>query len=302
MDKLHSGSTGRIEWRTVALIVLCYGLWGATLMWIAPWSLAVAIVAAAVLIGFHSSLTHEVLHGHPFAWKWLNEATMVLPLSLLVPYIRFRDLHLAHHRDSNLTDPYDDPETNYLDPQYWARLNRPMRLLRRFNNTMLGRILIGTAIGQAVFLRDDWRLIWQGDRAVLWAWALHLPGAVVVLWLVALSSMPVWAYLIAVYCGLSIIRIRTFLEHRAHEKCRARTVIIEDRGVLAFLFLNNNLHVVHHMHPDAAWFELPGLYRKARDRYRQMNEAYVYRSYGEIFRKYLLRGKDPVAHPLWPNP
>jgi len=75
--------------------------------------------------------------------------------------------------------------------------------------------------------------------------------------------------------------------------------VIEDRGVLALLFLNNNLHVVHHMHPNVSWYRLPALYRANKARYLARNQGYVYRSYGQIFRLFLCRSKDPVAHPLW---
>jgi len=78
-------------------------------------------------------------------------------------------------------------------------------------------------------------------------------------------------------------------------------VIIEDRGPLAFLFLNNNLHVVHHMNPHAAWYQLPALYRAGKQRYQASNDGYVFRSYGAVFARYFLRTKDPVAHPLWPQ-
>jgi fatty acid desaturase len=44
-----------------------------------------------------------------------------------VPYLRFRDTHLAHHHDPNLTDPYDDPESNFQDPAVWARTPGPAR-------------------------------------------------------------------------------------------------------------------------------------------------------------------------------
>ena len=224
---------------------------------------------------------------------------MRLPLNLMIPYCRFRDLHLAHHRDANLTDPYDDPETNYLDPVVWALLPSWKRTLFRANNTLLGRILIGPIIGQALFLQDEWRLIIRGDRKVLFAWVLHGIGVAAVLTLVWMSAMPVWAYLLACYGAMGLLRIRTFLEHQAHEKVRGRTVIIEDRGPLAFLFLNNNLHVVHHMHPGVPWYLLPRLYRSGKARFNEINQGYVYRSYGEVFRRYLLRSKDPVAHPLW---
>ena len=95
------------------------------------------------------------------------------------------------------------------------------------------------------------------------------------------------------------MKIRTFLEHRAHEDCHSRTVVIEDRGPLAWLFLNNNLHIVHHLHPGVPWYALPRLYRENRDRYLEVNQGYFYRSYKEVFVRYLLRRKDPVPHPLW---
>lgn len=296
------GSATAPEWGTFALIVACYGIWGIAVFLIAAWSLWLAMPFVVLTGVLHSSLTHEVLHGHPFRSKTLNEALMALPLTLAIPYTRFRDLHLAHHQDANLTDPYDDPESNYLDPSIWADMPPLRRHLLAANNTLLGRIVLGPALGQVCFMKDDWRLARQGDRAVLWGWALHLPGVVVVIWLVALSAMPVWAYVLATYLALGVLKIRTFLEHQAHEKTRGRTVIIEDRGLLAFLFLNNNLHVVHHMHPKAAWYQLPALYRAGKTRYQRINDGYVFRSYGEVFSRYFLKAKDPVEHPLWPKP
>ncbi len=290
---------GGIEWPTLALIGVCYGLWLVDIFVVAAGFEVVAFVLAALLGALHSSLTHEALHGHPLPAQWLNEVLLALPLTLFIPYDRFRDLHLAHHDDSTLTDPYDDPESNYLDPGVWAALPGWKKALFEVNNTLLGRILLGPALGQVRFMAADWRAAREGDRAVWRAWALHLPGVAVVLWLVSLSAMPVWAYAIAAYLGLGIIKIRTFPEHRAHEKSRGRTVIVEDRGPLSFLFLNNNLHVVHHMNPRAPWYALPGLYRDGRARYLACNEGYVYRSYGEVFRRYFLHPKDPVAHPLW---
>ena len=87
-----------------------------------------------------------------------------------MPYLRFRDQHLAHHQDSNLTDPYDDPESNYLDPAAWARMPRILRLLRRFNNTLAGRMLIGPALGQVCFMAGDWKAIRAG---VITSYSIH---------------------------------------------------------------------------------------------------------------------------------
>jgi fatty acid desaturase len=217
-----------------------------------------------------------------------------------VPYERFRDTHLAHHRDERLTDPYDDPESNYLDPAVWARLSPAARALLRANNTLLGRMTIGPAIGLGRFWVEDARLIAAGDRAVARAWALHAAGLVpVALFLVYAGTMPLWAYLVAAYLANSVLRIRTFLEHQAHEKAAGRSVIIEDRGPLAFLFLNNNFHAVHHAHPRTPWYRLPALYAARRERFLARNRGYRFASYAEVFRRYFLATKDPVAHPLF---
>lgn len=288
-----------VEWGTFGLIVGCYALWAGAMVWLADLSPVAAILPLTLLIALHGSLTHEVLHGHPFRSRALNEALMALPLGLLIPYNRFRDLHLAHHRDSRLTDPYDDPESNFLDPAVWNRLPRWRQRLHRANNTLVGRIVLGPILGQIAFLREEWRGARAGDPAIWRAWALHLAGVAAVMALVVASPMPVWLYLLCVYAATGLLKIRTFLEHRAHERSRARTVIIEDRGLLAFLFLNNNLHVVHHVNPGVPWYRLPALYRAGKERYLEMNDGYVYRSYGEVFRRYFWRAKDPVAHPLW---
>ena len=288
-----------VEWPTLALLVACYGIWALATTWVAAFWLPLGIVLTVLAIALHSSLTHEALHGHPFRNAALNEATGFLCLGLYVPYRRFRDLHLAHHEDSILTDPYDDPETNYMDPAVWVTLPGWVQILLRVNNTLAGRMLLGPAISIHALLRDDWRAMCAGDRTVRDAWLLQVPGAVPVLAWVAVSPMPVWAYLLAAYAGFSILKIRTFLEHRAHERASGRTVVIEDKGPLALIFLNNNFHVVHHMHPGAPWYRLPRMFAENRDRYLTRNDGYYYRSYAEVFVRHFLSAKDPVPHPLW---
>ncbi len=290
-----------IEWPTVILFAVTWAVWMAATVFLWPLSPVLAILAAGLAIAQLSSLTHEVLHGHPFRSQLLSEALVFPATSIFVPYLRFKDTHLQHHNDPALTDPYDDPESNFCDPAVWARLPGVARLILRVNNTLAGRVVIGPLVGTAIFLAQDLHLAVRGDRRVILAWMLHMPGLVLVLgWLLILGTMPLWAYLIAVYIGTALLKIRTYLEHRAHEAARARTVIIESRGPFSLLFLNNNFHVVHHMHPAVAWYKLPAMYAARKDHYRRRNEAYVYRSYTEIFRRYLFSAKDPVPHPVWP--
>lgn len=286
------------EWPTLAMVLGCYAVWGAAVFWLPSLSPWLAVPVAGWAIAQHSSLSHEAIHGHPFRDPRLNAVLVFPALALVVPYLRFHDSHLAHHRDANLTDPYDDPESNYLAERDWRRLPAWLRLVLRVNNTLAGRLLIGPVVGQVFWMASDWQAGRAGDRRVIEGWLWHLPAVALVLAAVAASPMPLWAYLAAAYLGLSLLKIRTFLEHQAHEKARGRTVVIEDRGLLALLFLNNNLHVVHHMHPRVPWYRLPALYRANSGRYLGMNGGYRYRSYAEIFGRYLFRAKDPVPHPL----
>ncbi len=288
-----------VEWPTLAVIAGCYSVWALAIFWLPSVSLTLAVVAAALAIALHSSATHEVIHGHPFRNARLNMALVYPALTILIPFHRFRDTHLAHHMDARLTDPYDDPESNFWDSEVWDRQTPAMKAVLRFNNTLFGRLLIGPALGQVLWMRSDIAKIREGDTAIRDGWLWHIPAVAIALAVVAVSQMPLWAYAVAAYIGLAILKIRTFLEHQAHEKARARTVIIEDRGPLAFLFLNNNLHAVHHMHPRVPWYRLPKLYRANPARYLGANGGYRFRSYAQVFGRYFLTAKDPVPHPLW---
>ena len=292
----------KVEWPTFGVLAVCYGLWAVVLFVMPLVSLPLAMLALVPLGTLHSSLTHEVIHGHPTPWRRLNATLVLPPLTLAVPYLRFRDQHLAHHHDEIITDPYDDPESNYLDPAVWAAKPGWARALLRVNNTLAGRIVIGPAVGLWGFWGGDIRAIRRGDRAALWGWLLHLPPLALVVWVIDLSPMPLWAYALSIYGSLGLLKIRTFLEHRAHEKARGRSVVVEDRGLLALLFLNNNYHVVHHMHPRTAWYDLPAQYKGRRDHYLGRNDGYRYASYAEVFRRHFWKAKDPVPHPLRPRP
>ena len=295
----QSATPGTIEWPTLLVLAVTYVVWALATTWLAAISIPLATLVAAISIAQFSSLQHEAIHGHPFQNTTLNALLVAPALTLILPYARFKDTHLDHHLDSRLTDPYDDPESNYIDPGDWGKMSWLERTIRTANNTLAGRLVIGPVLGTACFLRADWRTR-HTDARVIKGWAWHLPALIpVLIWLATIATIPFWAYLVATYIGLSLLRIRTFLEHQAHELARGRTVIIDDQGPLAFLFLNNNYHVLHHTHPRTPWYKLPSMFRQNPDRYLKQNDGYFYRSYAEVFAKHFFRRKDQVPHPLW---
>ncbi len=292
-------SVRSVEWPTAGLLLGCYALWGLATAFHHVLGPLLFVVVTAPLITLHSSLQHEAAHGHPTRLAALNEALVFLPLGLFFPYRRFKSLHLRHHNDAALTDPYDDPESFYYAIADWQKLPEPLQKVLDLNNTFLGRITIGPAVMAVGFLASEIRMIAAGDRQVLWAWIRHAFGLAIVLgWVVVICGVPLWLYACAAYAGLALLNIRTFAEHQAHATAGGRTVIVEEASPLfGLLFLNNNLHFVHHENPRVAWYDLPALYRSNRAAFLAANESYSFRGYGEVIRRYLFRTKAPVPHP-----
>jgi len=290
----------REEGPTLALLTCCYAAFFGLTLAAGTLPLVFVICGLALVVALHSSLQHEVVHGHPFTQTWASDATVFPALGLLIPYLRFKDTHLAHHYDPNLTDPHEDPESNFLDPDKWAKLPSWRRAVAKFNNTLLGRMLIGPVVAMAAFYRDDIAEMLNSNWRIQVSYVLHALGVMpVLLWVAFATDMPLWAYVLSAYLGMSLLKIRTFLEHRAEQRAAARSVVIEDRGLLAFLFLNNNYHAVHHAYPRVVWHKLPKLFSERREDFLRRNGGYLYASYWQIFMQYFFNAKDPVAHPLW---
>lgn len=288
-----------IEWPTFAMLAACHGVWLSAGLWLFPVAPVAALIVMAVMAGFHTSLQHEALHGHPTRNAHLNELLVSLPLAVAFPYRRFKALHLRHHRDESLTDPYDDPESWYVAEGDHRRLSAPMRRLLAVNNTFLGRLVVGPPLMVFGFLRDDMRRIVADDPGVRRAWAHHAAGLAVLLAIVwGAMGVPAPLYVgVVAWGGMALIAIRTYCEHRWEQTPDGRTVIVEDSRILSWLFLNNNLHLVHHKCPRAPWYALPRLYRERRNEWIAANGGYVYRSYWDIFRAHALAAREPVVHP-----
>ncbi|MEQ8297243.1 MAG: fatty acid desaturase [Nitratireductor sp.] len=293
------GGLGAVEWPTLALIVICYGAWLGIGLLVWPAWPAIAIVLLGIVLALQASLMHEVCHGHPTRNARINEALVFLPLGLVWPYRRFRSIHLRHHADARLTDPFDDPESYYQALWRYEAMPAAMKLLLRVNNTMVGRLLLNPWLGSIGFFVTEAGLMLRGARAVRRAWLLHAAGLVTVApVIVFLFDMPLWLYVVGpVWIGQALISVRTYAEHQWSERPDGRTIIVE-RSPLALLFLNNNLHLVHHTLPQAPWYRLPKLFAERRREWIDRNEGYVFPNYFALFRSFAFRAKEPVAHPV----
>src|SRR5687768_17395373 len=80
----------RVEWPTIALLAICYGLWICAGYFVYPVFPIASLMLMGVAVALHSSLQHEVLHGHPTRSGRFNEALVFLPLGIFYPYRSYK--------------------------------------------------------------------------------------------------------------------------------------------------------------------------------------------------------------------
>jgi fatty acid desaturase len=287
------------EWPTLLLIAAVYSVL-ALLVWFhasLPWWLILPIGTYAAAL--HSSLQHEVLHGHPTRSPTINELLISVSPTFWTPFSRYRDLHLAHHNVDHLTDPIKDPESYYLLPDNWAQAGMIKRILFGINQTLGGRMVIGPAVGSVQFWAQEAHAILRGETRVTVAWVKFAAISAATLTLVTQGAgMPFWQfYILIAYPGIGLALVRSYCEHQAAENIRERTIVVEASAFWSLLFLNNNLHVAHHSRPALPWYELPAFYRSHRSMLIAENGGYLMKGYGEIFRRYFFKAKEPIAYP-----
>jgi fatty acid desaturase len=279
-----------VEWPTWALVLAIYGTWATFTMewtrlpgWLVP-------LAGGWLVAWHGSLQHETIHGHPSRSRRLNALLGSVPLGLWLPYGVYREMHLRHHAAPLLADPVDDPESPYVTREAWARAGRLRKASLRLQTTLAGRMLVGPFSVVASEWAEAVRRFSRGDRGHLRHWSWHALGVGGVLCWLRLFHVPIGAYLLgAVYPGIALTLLRSFVEHRIAAEPGHRTAIVEAEAPFALLFLNNNLHVVHHDHPGAPWYLLPRLYRRGRETIRRRSGGACFRGYRSVVLTYALR-------------
>jgi fatty acid desaturase len=296
---LPSSARVAVEVPTLLLIALTYAGWLTLTHAYGRWPLAVLAPLLAIVITLHSSLQHEIVHGHPTRWNSLNRLFAIVPLSLWLPYERYRVLHRTHHIDERLTDPLDDPESFYLTPERSAQLGVVMRTSLELQQTLAGRMLVGSFWRIGLFLLAEWRAVRGDVNDVRATWLEHLAWCVpVIVWVKLVCGMPLWIYVATmVIPANAIVLIRSFAEHRAREHAPERIALVENSWILGPLFLFNNLHALHHESPTIAWYDLPRHYRAARARLIARNGGLVYQTYFDVARRYLFRRHDALSHP-----
>ena len=292
-------SEGWVSWVSLAAVWASWLL----LTWFSasiPWWLL--LPAGAFTMALYGSMQHEALHELMSTRRWLNHVLIFPPLQLWLPYLVYRASHLAHHKKlHHLTDPYRDPESYYVPTEKWASMPAWWRKLLVFNQTLFGRLTVGPFLTVSQFLWYEGKALLAGERRNLIPWLIHVPMvALVLVWVLGICAMPFSHYFfLFVLPGTSLSLIRSYCEHIAHETPEERTALVEAGPLMSFLFLNNNLHYVHHKRPDLPWYAIPRYYRQHRTLLRQENGHYCFDGgYREVFRRFFLTPFDLPNHPF----
>jgi fatty acid desaturase len=298
-DKGVGEVCARFEAPTVALAVVIYGGWLLLTYFWRALPIWLAVPTGAWLCAWQMSLQHEVIHGHPTRSQRLNDLIGAPPLSLWLPYALYRDSHRRHHHDAHLTDPLEDPESTYVTTQAWRRAGPARRWLHVACNTLVGRLVLGPPRTVVGFWLRQVRLMLSGRPDLVRVCLAHGVGVALVLaWVCGVCHIGVVSYVVGVvYPATALLMIRSLAEHRAAERAQDRTAVVEKAGLLGLLFLNNNLHLLHHARPSLPWYALPARWRAMRADLLTAREGPVYRSYFEVAKLYALSPHHPGPHP-----
>lgn len=276
-----------VEWPTVSLAIAVYGGWLAVTAYAAMLPMPLLVLLGGWFLGWHGSLQHETIHGHPTRWRWVNDLIGGMPLSLWLPYGVYRRTHMAHHRSPHPTHPLHDPESRYVMGGGLATVVAKLRA------TLIGQMVIGPVAAITLFIGSEARRSFRDPSRFAREWGVHLIGVALVLAWLHVVGLPIATYVLCfVLPGQAASLLRGFAEHRADAAGTSRAATVASQGPLALLFLNNNLHAAHHASPATPWYRLPALERSRTQRIEPR-----YAGYRDVLRRFAFRPHDVVRHP-----
>ena len=77
-SRMSSEMSWRTDWPTMVLWCGVVLIWCLSLYWLYETSPLLAVPLCTLALVLHSSLSHEVLHGHPFRSSWASQALVVV--------------------------------------------------------------------------------------------------------------------------------------------------------------------------------------------------------------------------------
>jgi fatty acid desaturase len=222
------------------------------------------------------------------------------PLGLWLPFPLYRDAHSKHHQNTHLTRPGVDTESFYVCQADWPRLSALRRGCLIANQTLAGRVFVGPLLRLEKLVVREFARLRQRDFSHVPHWLLHAALVAVLFWYITAAGMKWWQYVLFIaWPAFGLGWVRSFGEHRYGRRPGERTAITESNLFWSLLFLNNNLHAVHHVFPRMAWWQIPAYWRAHREQILAHNGNLYFRGYGEIAGRWLVKPVFTPPHPRW---
>ncbi|WP_323791019.1 fatty acid desaturase [Nocardioides sp.] len=257
-----------VAWPTIGLFVGTLGLFALELYGVlaAGWSPFVTVPMGAAVTFLMFSVLHESVHHAVSTDSRLNDLMGHLSVPLVAPYAgygMFRFIHIEHHRNTNEQKAVD-PDAWTSEGPWWQLPFRWMTLdlwyvvfyARRLPQRPRGEVITTVALA-AVSLSTFGALIAAGHGAAL---------AV--------------AFLIPQRLGLGVLAWWfDYLPHHGlpftgrQDKYRATRIRVGGEGWMTPLFVYQNYHLVHHLHPSVPFYRYLRAWRRNEETYLDRNAA-----------------------------
>jgi ferredoxin-NADP reductase/fatty acid desaturase len=267
-----------VAWPTVALYVGALALFATEMAGVFAWGwspvLTVPIGAAVTFLMF--SVLHEATHHAVSTSSRLNDAFGAISIPFVAPYATFRMLqfiHIQHHRNTN--------EDKTVDPDQWTSSGPWWQLPFRWA-TIDAWYLVYYLTPWAV-MRGEKPYVLQRPRTesvgVLARFTVVVGG---IAWLVAAGygTEVLVAVLIPQRIGLTVLAWWfDYLPHHGltatqrEDKFQATRVRVGGESLLTPLFVYQNYHLVHHLHPSVPFYRYVRAWRRNEEAYLDRNAA-----------------------------
>lgn len=257
-----------LAWPTVLLWVGTFGLFGVEMygLFVAGWShwATVAIGTAVTFLMF--SVAHEATHHAISTNTRINNLFGHLAMPFFVAWAVFpllKFIHIEHHRNTN--------ETKTVDPDAWCEEGPGWQLPLRWATIDIWYLVFYLRRIRTRPLRESVPSI---------AVAVGVLGSFGALTAAGYGSELLWAYLIPQRIGILVLAWWfDYLPHHGltatqrEDKYRATRVRVGAESVFTPLFVYQNYHLVHHLHPSVPFYRYVRAWRRNEHAYLDRNAA-----------------------------
>lgn len=256
----------KLAWPTVGLyagVLALFGLeaYGAAAEGWTPWVI-VPMGAAVTFLMF--SVLHEATHHAVSTRTWLNNLFGHVSLPLVAPYATFpmiKFVHIEHHRNTN--------EQKTIDPDHWTSEGpwwqlpfRWMTLDAWYVVYYLRRIRERSP-SESVTTVINFVAVWTGIALLMRAFPAEIVPMVVGQRLGVLVLA--WWFDYLPHHGLTLTQ--------RQDKYQATRVRVGGELWLTPLFVYQNYHLVHHLHPSVPFYRYIRAWRRNEQAYLDRNAA-----------------------------